>query len=126
MKKIFGIKKNVIKMIMESARDTYPKEFACLLRHKEGVIKEVILLPGTIGGNSSALVYLHMMPVDFSLVGTAHSHPSGNTHPSETDLNFFRRFGSIHIIVGYPYTDDCFSVYNFNGEPIKIDILDDE
>jgi proteasome lid subunit RPN8/RPN11 len=58
---------------------------------------------------------------DFSLMGTVHSHPSGNNSPSHVDLNYF--FGRILMIVGYPYEGkDCIAAYDSNGDKIPIEI----
>jgi proteasome lid subunit RPN8/RPN11 len=117
------IKKKALQMILESAKSSYPNEFGALLRAEEGEISELILLPGTISGNSQAIFQLYMRPIDFSIVGSAHSHPSGNYSPSEADLDFFRRTGSVHIIVGYPYTMRTWAAYNVLGERIELEVL---
>jgi proteasome lid subunit RPN8/RPN11 len=117
------IKKKALQMILESAKSSYPNEFGALLRAEEGEISELILLPGTISGNSQAIFQLYMRPIDFSIVGSAHSHPSGNYSPSEADLDFFRRTGSVHVIVGYPYTMRTWAAYNVSGERIELEVL---
>jgi proteasome lid subunit RPN8/RPN11 len=117
------IKKKVLRMILESAKSSFPNEFGALLRAEEGEISEVILLPGTISGNTSALFQLNMRPIDFSIVGSAHSHPSGNYRPSDADLEFFRRSGYVHIIVGYPYTMDTWAAYDVSGNRISLEVL---
>jgi len=42
-----------------------------------------------------------MLPMDFSIIGVAHSHPSGSLEPSVQDQNL--SLGRIMLIVGYPY-----------------------
>jgi len=62
-----------------------------------------------------------MLPMDFSIVGTAHSHPSGNITPSNTDLNHF--FGPVLMIVGFPFTNEKnVGVYNRNGERLLLHV----
>jgi len=62
-----------------------------------------------------------MLPMDFSIVGTVHSHPSGNISPSNVDLNHF--FGRILMIVGYPFEGErCVAVYDSNGEKLPLEI----
>jgi proteasome lid subunit RPN8/RPN11 len=62
--------------------------------------------------------------MDFSLVGTVHSHPSGNKTPSDVDFNHF--FGRIMMIVGYPYaTANDVVVYNMQGEKLKLEITNE-
>ncbi|MBD6955875.1 MAG: Mov34/MPN/PAD-1 family protein [Thermoplasmata archaeon] len=119
----YRIKRETLNMIMESAKDTHPNEFAAFLRAESGIIYEIILLPGTISGRRSAIYQLYTKPIDFSLVGTVHSHPSGVTIPSEEDLLLFSRTGDVHIIVGYPYGPDDFSVYDRNGRRIGIEVI---
>ena len=90
-------------MFFATARDSYPNEFLCMLRAEDGVIIELILPPGTITSHRYAIFQRHHLPVDFSVVGSIHSHPSPNVTPSDADLNIFQNTGSVHIIVGYPY-----------------------
>jgi proteasome lid subunit RPN8/RPN11 len=65
-----------------------------------------------------------MLPVDFSVVGTVHSHPSGACYPSDADLDLFRRFGWIHIIACSPYGMRSWAAYNSLGEPIQLEVVD--
>jgi len=110
-------------MILEASKDTYPKEFAAILRAEEGVITELLLLPGTISGDVHAVFQLHMLPIDFSVVGTIHSHPSGNYSPSEADLGLFSHFGRIHIIAGKPYTEGTWRAYDHYGTPWPLEVV---
>ena len=110
-------------MIIEASKDSHPREFACMLRAEDGVITELILVPGTISGQKSAILRLHMMPIDFSIAGSAHSHPTPNAIPSEADLNLFSRSGQVHIIVGYPYDMKSWKSYDRNGQEMKLDIV---
>jgi len=117
------IKKKTLNMILEASKSSHPNEFGALLRATEGEIGELILLPGTVSGNSSAIFRLEMLPIDFSIVGSVHSHPSGSFHPSRADLDFFHRSGRIHIIVRYPYSSRDWAAYNVNGERIELEVL---
>jgi len=59
--------------------------------------------------------------MDFSLVGTVHSHPSGDKTPSDVDFNHF--FGRILMIVGYPYENQHdVAVYNSHGEKLPLTV----
>lgn len=94
-----------LSLICESAKSTYPNEFAGFLRvddEKKDIVTEVVLISGTISGSHHALYKMHMMPVDFSVIGTVHSHPSGSSHPSKVDLQLFQRFDKVHIIAAQP------------------------
>ena len=98
-------------------------EFACVLRADDGVITEVILVPGTISSERYALLKRHMLPVDFSVVGSAHSHPTPNATPSDADLNLFQNTGSVHIIVGYPYDMNSWRAFSREGKEIQLKVL---
>lgn len=123
-KKITGITKRTLKMIMESSKDAHPNEFAAGLREIDGIISELILIPGTVSGPMNAILKLNQLPIDYSIVGIVHSHPSPNTSPSPEDKNTFGRYGRVHIIVGYPYDMDSWQAYNYNGDKIDLEVLD--
>lgn len=110
-------------MILEVAKDYYPREYVALLRkNDEGIVIEIMLLPGTVQGYRHSSIPLHMRPIDFTVCGTIHSHPSNNYSPSEQDLHFFSRFGATHIIVRYPYGKNDWQAYNHHGEPVKLEV----
>jgi len=120
------ITKKCLDLIIESAKSSYPKEFGALLRvdsNDRFTINELVLLPGTISGDSHAIFRLHMLPVDFSIVGTIHSHPSPVPYPSKADLELFRKHGKIHIIAAKPYDYNSWRVYDHNGLKIDIKII---
>jgi proteasome lid subunit RPN8/RPN11 len=119
------ISRDLLQAILEGARRLYPKETILLLRGKK--TKNVIIISGLVipplatYGRGFATMKAHMLPVDFSIIGTLHSHPSGNITPSPADLNHF--FGSILIIVGYPYeNENNMAVYDRNGEKLTQEI----
>lgn len=118
-----SIKKRTLKMIMEASKSSYPNEFGAILRAEEGVIDELLLVPGTESGERSALFKFHMLPVDFSIVGTVHSHPSGSCRPSEADLELFRRRGWVHIIACMPYDMSSWRAYSGLGERVHLDVV---
>jgi len=122
-KKVYGIRRKALRMILAASKDTYPKEFAAILRAEEGVITELLLLPGTISGDVHAVFQLHMLPIDFSVVGTVHSHPSGSYQPSDADRNLFSHFGRVHIITGMPYSEATWQAYDHNGTPRALQVV---
>jgi proteasome lid subunit RPN8/RPN11 len=124
--KSWKITKECFSMISESAKSMYPKEFGGLLRcddEQRDTITEIVLLPGTIAGESHAIFRMHMKPFDLSIVGTVHSHPSRSFFPSEADKQLFRKYGKVHIIIGSPYTINSWQGYDQNGEPIAVHII---
>lgn len=123
MSKIKGIRRKTLRMIMAAAKDTHPREFAATLRAKDGIITEIILVPGTISNNSSAMLQFHHLPIDLSIVGSVHSHPTPNASPSDQDLHLFSQKGSVHIIMGFPYSMDSWAAYNRKGEKVELEVL---
>jgi proteasome lid subunit RPN8/RPN11 len=120
------ITKECLELILEGAKSIYPKEFGGLLRvdtTNKHTITEVILLPGTVSGGSQALFKLYMLPIDLSIIGTVHSHPSGIPLPSRADLELFDKYGKVHIIVATPFNQLSWRAYSYAGDAIHITII---
>ncbi|MDR1993086.1 MAG: Mov34/MPN/PAD-1 family protein [Nitrososphaerota archaeon] len=116
---------NLLDAIYAGARKLYPRESFLLLRGKKskGVISitDLVLAPFAVHNEGEVHFNPYMFTGDFSLVGTVHSHPSGNISPSHVDLNYF--FGRVLMIVGYPYSgNDCIAAYDSNGDRISLEI----
>ena len=123
MRQISRIDKETLEFILGASRSSHPQEFAGVLRAVGDVVKEVLLLPGTLSSGESAVLRLHMLPIDPSACGTVHSHPSPNTSPSEEDFALFAKFGYIHIIVAFPYDERSWKAYDHRGEEIKLEVV---
>ena len=120
------IKRKCLDFILECAKSSYPSEFGGLLRvdtDEKHTIVEIVILPGTISGDSHAIFKLHMLPIDFTIVGTIHSHPSVSFHPSDADALLFRKYGKVHIVVAYPFTDSSWRAYDHNGNELEIEVI---
>jgi proteasome lid subunit RPN8/RPN11 len=120
----WAIRRSTLQMILESAKSTHPNEFSAALRAKDGLINELMLLPGTIAGNSHSIMQLHMLPIDFTVVGSVHSHPSPSSRPSGADIHFFSKFKSVHIIAAFPYTEETWQAYDHTGASIQMRVVD--
>ncbi|MDK2795122.1 MAG: hypothetical protein PWQ22_28 [Archaeoglobaceae archaeon] len=112
----------LLKEILEIARDSYPNEFIALLSGKKDLIEELIFLP-FMAGERSALIHLEMLPLGMKFHGTVHSHPSPCCEPSEEDLSLFTRYGKYHIIVCYPFTIRDWKCYNNKGEEVELEVV---
>ncbi|MCG2718028.1 MAG: Mov34/MPN/PAD-1 family protein [Nanoarchaeota archaeon] len=123
-RRVCAINKKALNLILEVSKESHPKEFAGLLRAEKGVITEIMLLPGTLSGESSAIFQLHMRPIDFTIVGSVHSHPSYSFHPSGPDLRLFEIFGHTHIITCMPYDYDSWCAYDHYGSKIELEVVD--
>jgi len=121
------IMKPVLEFILEASKDAYPNEIFFYLSGsiKKKIISEVIV--GYFNSSPEAVIYRpEALPVNLKIVGTAHSHPSGDPRPSGTDLESFQRFGGVHIIVAYPFDESSWRAYNSYGEEIKLEIIEEE
>jgi proteasome lid subunit RPN8/RPN11 len=125
-KRAFAITKEALHMINQAAQETFPNEFVAALRAEEGVISELLLLPGTLQGGDSAILQLHMLPVDYTVVGTVHSHPGPSNRPSDADRALFSRFGYVHIITCLPYNESSWRAYGLDGRPFELKVLEDQ
>src|SRR5664279_2547315 len=96
---IKGIECDTLNFILEASKSMAPEEFAGLLQEKNGIITEVLILPGTESSEQNAVIKLFMMP-NIEAVGSIHSHPGPNHEPSQADLHMFSKTGNCHIIVG--------------------------
>ncbi len=123
MKQISYIDRETLRFILEASRSTHPREFVGVLRAAGDVIKEILMLPGTLSSDKSAVLRLHMLPIDPSACGTVHSHPSSSASPSGEDLRLFAKFGYVHIVVAFPYDESSWKAYNHRGEDIKLEVV---
>jgi len=117
--------KGVVDSLFTYSRMAYPNEGILLLRGKtkKGVVEVtgVVIPPLASHGASFSSFNWWMLPVDLSYLGVAHSHPSGNHHPSQQDL--LHATGRIMVIMGYPYaTVDNLGVYDHYGNTIPFEV----
>ncbi len=111
------IRRSVVESILSYAQMFHPRESILLLRGKVDreriLVEDVEVPPLAAHGEGFSNFPLYMLPIDFSVVGTAHSHPSGALRPSVGDLN--NLYGRIMVITAYPYQSEH-SVAVFDGE----------
>jgi proteasome lid subunit RPN8/RPN11 len=124
---IVSMSAELLDSIFEGAKRLYPKETFLLLRgkkHKDEIrVSDLVVPPLAVYGYGFANLPFHMLPMDFSVVGTVHSHPSGNINPSSVDLNHF--FGRILMIVGFPFASaQNVAVYDSKGEKVQFQVTD--
>jgi len=124
MRKIHALSWDLIDGVNESARSCYPQEFLCLLRQNDGVADEMVLIPGTVYGDSHAFINMWMSPVNLDISGTVHSHPGYSNEPSDEDLIFFSSWGGVHIITCQPYDRSSWKVYDSGGRELELEMVD--
>jgi proteasome lid subunit RPN8/RPN11 len=122
-----SMRRELLQAILEGGKRLYPKESILFLRGKRRKdlieVTDLLIPPLATYGRGFAHIPLHMMPMDFSVVGTMHSHPSGSFRPSNTDLNHF--FGVILMIAAFPFQDETnVAVYNRSGQRLPLQVTD--
>ena len=123
MKKIYAVDIDFIDGFNESAKSCYPDEFLCMVRQTDGVVDEMVLLPGTVFGDSHSFLSEWMSPIDYNIAGTAHSHPGYSNEASDDDLALFANMGGVHFITCQPYDRKSWRAYNSKGEEVELEII---
>jgi proteasome lid subunit RPN8/RPN11 len=129
MRKTVFIRESVVESLLTFFREVHPKEGILLLRGKEDkarmVIEEVIIPPIATHGEGFSLFSLASLPIDFSIIGVAHSHPSGVHRPSLEDLNM--GYAKLMVIVTHPYSSEHdIAVFDTEGKPLLFEVVADD
>jgi len=124
-KKIKGIARDALKFMLEVSASSHPKEFAGMLYETDQIITDVDL-PINQSSNGTTVMDLFTIPVSTHIVGSVHSHPSGELQPSDADIRLFMQKGGYHIIVAYPYEITSWVCYDRVGNLRQLDVLDVE
>lgn len=118
------IRRRILHMILEAGKAQMPQEFGAMLRAEHGIIEELVLVPGTLSGDSSAIFQMHMLPVDSSIIGTIHTHPSPIPYPSAADTALFERYGRVHIIAAVPFGPDDWRAFDHRSRMVQVEVVD--
>jgi len=125
---VVRFEKSVADSILTSALDMYPRETILLLRGKaekeQILISEILIPPLASHGRRFSGFSNVMLPMDLSVMGISHSHPSGVLKPSIHDLNHF--YGRVMVITAYPFQSyNDIAVFNGNGDKIPHEVIPD-
>jgi len=116
----------LLEAMLEFAKDNHPREAIVLLRgrrEKDAIeVTDFLLPPYAATSDEMATFPVHMLPIDFTIMGTAHSHPSGGLRLSAVDEHNF--YGRVTLIMGHPYTARNVAAYDKAGERLKIRVTD--
>jgi proteasome lid subunit RPN8/RPN11 len=116
-----SIREAALELILGASRETYPREFIALLRGEGDLIEEVLVVPASVYGSGFSSLRRHMLPMDRSVIGSVHSHPSGNHAPSKGDLFSFGKRGGFHLIVRFPAQSiDDIACYDDEGNMLTL------
>ncbi|MEN3061738.1 MAG: Mov34/MPN/PAD-1 family protein [Candidatus Methanosuratincola petrocarbonis] len=123
LKQVF-VSSEVLEAFLELCREVFPRENIMLIRGKvrgeRAEIKEFLIPPFSTYGEGFSSFPTHMIPFDLSIIGIAHSHPSGDNSPSDEDMNNF--YGRVMLIAGHPYSKDSVAAYNSKGIKIEFTV----
>lgn len=111
--------------LVQLAKDNHPYEVFLLLRGRiencrVRVDELVFPLGATFGLNFSSF-QPYNLPLDPSIIGSIHSHPSGISKPSIQDMHAF--YGVVMVILAYPYDLASSSAYDKSGKAIRIKLI---
>ena len=73
---IKGIACDTLNFIIKTSKSMAPEEFAGLLQEKDGIITEVLILPGTESSEQNAVLKLFMM-LNVKAAGSIYSNVLG-------------------------------------------------
>jgi proteasome lid subunit RPN8/RPN11 len=112
------VDRELLEEMLAFAKERHPKEAVMLLRgsvKRETITITDYLFPPFATTNSISASYpIHMLPIDFSIIGSAHSHPSGSLVQSTQDTHNI--YGRISLLMAYPYGLGDVAAYNKQAE----------
>ncbi len=137
------IKKAIVKLLNELARQKFPQQHICKLLATDDVIDEISIFSNleksipevksvgwTLVSALSYGPYLEKFAVspDFifesEFIGFALSHTDEPLSPTDEDKKLFSYKGKVHIITTPPFNDRSWAAYNRNGKEIRIESVD--
>ena len=124
-KPVIQVHRVVVDSILTYATIAHPQESILLLRGRSAqhalIIEEVVIPPLAVHGYGFSRFPTQRLPADFSIVGTAHSHPSGVLSPSTGDLNNF--YGKVMVITIPPYLSERhLAIFTRNGTRVPFTV----
>jgi len=116
------VERTLLEEMLAFAKECHPQEAILLLRgeaKKDAITLTDYLFPPYATTNSVSASYpIYMLPIDFSIMGTMHSHPSGSLETSAVDMT--NMYGRFSMITAYPYGLGDVAAYNKQGERIMV------
>jgi len=128
MVRLIRFEKAVADSILTAAMSAYPRETILVLQGKKSGneirLNNVLIPPLATYGRGFSMLLGSMLPWDLTVMGVAHSHPSGALKPSMHDLNHF--YGRIMVIAAHPFQSyDDLAVFDSDGSKIPHEIIPD-
>lgn len=115
------ITKELIDELLIGCKNAYPNEFFALLASDSGkVIDNYVVVPLIYQTSNSVSYRTDLLPLGFKILGSIHSHPSGQNIPSMQDLHSFSKQGDCHFIVNAPFSLQNIACYDCQGNKLNI------
>jgi proteasome lid subunit RPN8/RPN11 len=118
-----AIIQEVLDLLLEMGKTSFPDEFIVLLGTEMNVITTVYPIAGTMVTSNNAIIFRDMVPLGMQIAGTAHSHPNGVLWPSNADLQTFMETGQCHIIVGDPFEANSWLCFDRDGCKRSLEVV---
>ncbi len=121
--------RQLVESILSFSKEKHPDEMLLLLRGKKkgnDILLYQAVFPQFAYSNWHSATYnpLHL-PIDFTILATAHSHPSGVKLPSQVDL--LHPYGKFMLISGFPYENaDDIAAFDARGNIVQWGIVDEQ
>jgi len=118
---MWKLKKTLLEDLMDASKKYYPDEFMCFLSgdKKNKTILEIVLLPNE-SGQTFASIQESVIPINDTIIGSVHSHPTGQARPSTADKKFFQRYG-LNLIIST--TTKQIAFFDSKSDEIRVDVI---
>ena len=126
MGEVVKVKKEVLHDLFILCKEFHPNEFIALLEgdgKEKGVVGRMSVLHASFNSPNMSSYNPYSVPYSLEVIGTVHSHPNGVLFPSRADLEHFRKSGSIHAIVGPPYSAGSISFFDGKGKRLDFKVV---
>ncbi len=120
---MYNIRRPTLDSIIIAARNVHPLEFFSMLGGKNKTIEELVIVPAVFGENYASYSMEHV-PIDRTIIGTVHSHPTEHNYPSDADLESFEKFGEVHLIISHPYDFNTIRAFDNKGKKMTLRVLE--
>ncbi len=123
------IRRPALQSALQGAKNTHADEFIGLFRGqddgKDVLLTELIIPPFSTYDADSSSYSPYFIPANSSEKASFHSHPDPDTsYPSDEDLHFFSRSGSVHFIASYPFRLSDVRAFDASGKRIRFYLVD--
>ncbi|MEM0117791.1 MAG: hypothetical protein QXV32_05035 [Conexivisphaerales archaeon] len=121
--------RQLVDSILSYSKEKHPDEMLLLLRGKKKgkdiILYQAVFPPFTYSNWHSATYNPLHLPIDFTIMATAHSHPSGVKLPSHADL--LHPYGRYMLISGFPYEGpEDIAAFDSKGNSMNWSVTDEE